>query len=113
MRIKEKQKRKKTKNVEEVTKQVQKIKLKDDTKVKTTKSKAEKAQKQKEQAIVNNQETDPVKRLRNLKKRLREIEQLEEKLNNQLIPKPEPEQLAKVQRKNDLLMQINELEKKV
>lgn len=55
--------------------------------------------------------TDPAKKLKNLKKRLREVEALEEKLKNGTIAKPEPEQLAKINRKNDLLVQIRELEK--
>lgn len=59
------------------------------------------------------QTTDPAKRLKNLKKRLREIEQLEEKLKNGQLTKPEPEQLTKIQRKNELLLQIEELDKVV
>ncbi|XP_066250849.1 partner of Y14 and mago [Euwallacea similis] len=57
--------------------------------------------------------TDPAKKLKKLKKRLREIEALEEKVKNGLLEKPEPEQLAKLDRKNDLLVQIRELEKQV
>lgn len=56
---------------------------------------------------------DPVKRLKNLKKKVREIETLEEKLKKGEISKPEKEQLAKIKRKNDLLMEINQLEKKI
>lgn len=40
--------------------------------------------------------TDPQKKLRNLKKKLRDIEALEEKLNSGEIPTPEKEQLEKV-----------------
>lgn len=57
--------------------------------------------------------TDPAKKLKNLRKRLREVEALEEKVKNGIITKPEPEQLAKINRKNDLLVQIRELEKEV
>ncbi|XP_066139538.1 partner of Y14 and mago [Euwallacea fornicatus] len=57
--------------------------------------------------------TDPAKKLKKLKKRLREIEALEEKVKNGSLGKPEPEQLAKLDRKNDLLVQIRELEKQV
>lgn len=57
--------------------------------------------------------TDPEKKLKNLKKRLREIESLEEKVKNGIVAKPEPEQLAKIKRKNDLLLQIHELEKQL
>lgn len=55
--------------------------------------------------------TDPAKKLKNLRKRLREVEALEEKVKSGTIAKPEPEQLAKINRKNDLLVQIRELEK--
>lgn len=63
--------------------------------------------------ITNAEAADPAKKLKNLKKRLREVEALEEKLKNGEISKPEPEQLAKVKRKNDLLMQIRQLEKEL
>lgn len=56
---------------------------------------------------------DPEKKLKNLKKRLREIEILEEKVKNGILGKPEPEQLTKMKRKNDLLLQIHELEKQL
>lgn len=57
--------------------------------------------------------SDPEKKLKNLKKRLREIESLEEKVKNGSLVKPEPEQLTKIKRKNDLLLQIHELEKQI
>lgn len=57
--------------------------------------------------------TDPEKKLKNLKKRLREIESLEEKIKNRSLVKPEPEQVTKIKRKNDLLLQIHELEKQI
>lgn len=59
----------------------------------------------------NAEAADPKKKLKNLKKRLREVEALEEKLKSGSIQNPEKDQLAKVKRKNDLLMQIHELEK--
>lgn len=61
----------------------------------------------------NTEATEPAKKLKNLKKRLREVEALAEKLKSGEISKPEPEQLAKVKRKNDLLMQIREIEKQL
>ncbi|XP_050310994.1 partner of Y14 and mago [Anthonomus grandis grandis] len=64
-------------------------------------------------AQANQEATDPAKKLKNLKKRLREVESLEEKVKSGALAKPEPEQLAKIKRKNDLLMQIAELEKQV
>lgn len=54
---------------------------------------------------------DPAKKLKNLRKKLREVEALQEKIENGLIPKPEQEQLAKINRKNEILMQIHVLEK--
>jgi len=55
--------------------------------------------------------TDPAKKLRNLKKKLRDIEALEEKLNSGEIPIPEKEQLDKVARKPEVLREIKLLEK--
>lgn len=81
--------------VEEVTKQIQSVKI------------VEKPQEEQKTT------TDPVKRLKNLKKKIREIESLEEKLKKGEITKPEPEQLAKIKRKNDLLLEIDQLEKKI
>lgn len=57
--------------------------------------------------------TDPVKKLRNLKKRLREVEALEEKVRKGELAKPDPDQLKKINRKGDLVLQIQELEKKL
>ncbi|XP_022916347.1 partner of Y14 and mago [Onthophagus taurus] len=57
--------------------------------------------------------TDPTKKLKNLKKRLREVEALEEKVKNGELSKPDPDQLKKINRKSELMLQIYELEKKV
>lgn len=57
--------------------------------------------------------TDPAKKLKNLKKRLREVEALEEKIKSGAVAKPEPEQLVKINRKNELLFQIREVEKQM
>ncbi|XP_023334082.1 partner of Y14 and mago [Eurytemora carolleeae] len=54
--------------------------------------------------------TDPQKKLRNLKKKLRDIEALEEKLNSGEIPTPEKEQLEKVARKVEVEREIKLLE---
>ncbi|KAF5269591.1 hypothetical protein FQR65_LT05929 [Abscondita terminalis] len=116
---KAKSKKKKTKNVEDVTKQIGQIKLSENsttkaqTKNKTKNTSSVETCVEVKSSNAINQDVDPVKRLRNLKKRLREVEQLEEKLKNGLIAKPEPEQLAKVLRKNYLQIQISELEKEV
>lgn len=92
---KPKQTKKKTKNiVESVTKAMDEVSLGDN------KHNSEVA-------------ADPIKKLKNLKKRLREVETLENKLKQGLIAKPEPEQLAKIQRKNDLILEIEGLEKEI
>ena len=57
--------------------------------------------------------TDPAKKLRNLRKKLRDIEALEKKLDNGEIEKPEPEQLEKVSRKPQVEEEIRALEKVV
>ena len=55
--------------------------------------------------------TDPAKKLRNLRKKLRDIEALEKKLDEGIISKPEPEQLEKVARKIQVENEIEELER--
>jgi partner of Y14 and mago protein len=55
--------------------------------------------------------TDPAKKLRNLRKKLRDIEALEKKLSSGEIESPEPEQLEKVSRRVDVEKDIVELER--
>ena len=55
--------------------------------------------------------TDPSRALRNLRKKLRDIEALEEKLVLGKISTPEPEQLEKVARKSEVMEEIVVLEK--
>ncbi|XP_076262925.1 partner of Y14 and mago [Rhynchophorus ferrugineus] len=100
------QKKKPKNKIEEINKILESTKI------------SEKSKKQKETEKVPTksqpQETiDPAKKLKNLKKRLREVEALEEKVKSGALAKPEPDQLAKINRKNDLLVQIRELEKQV
>ena len=57
--------------------------------------------------------TDPAKKLRNLRKKLRDIEALEKKLEDGIISKPEPEQLEKVARKIQVEAEIDELERQL
>ena len=57
--------------------------------------------------------TDPTKRLRNLKKKLRDIEALEAKLDSGEVKNPEPEQLEKVVRKAQVQAEIRALEERV
>lgn len=53
---------------------------------------------------------DPAKKLRNLRKKLRDIETLEKKLAEGELENPEPEQLEKVARKPVMLQEIADLE---
>lgn len=57
--------------------------------------------------------TDPVKRLRNLKKKLRDTEELEKKMNDGELDNPVQEQLDKVARKKEVMREIAELEKSI
>lgn len=90
--------------MEEVTRQLDKLKIEEPKEIISEEN----------NKLSTNQEcTDPAKKLKNLKKRLREVEALEDKLNSGQIAKPEQEQLTKVKRKNDLLMQIRQMEKEL
>nr|CAG4643649.1 EOG090X0KVN [Ilyocryptus agilis] len=54
--------------------------------------------------------SDPAKRLKNVKKKLRDIEALEAKINSGELKKPEKDQLDKIKRKSEVLREIEELE---
>ncbi|XP_046737081.1 partner of Y14 and mago isoform X2 [Diprion similis] len=56
------------------------------------------------------QNTDPAKRLKNLKKKLREIETLEQKIKSGELKNLEKEMTDKVLRKKDVLKEIEQLE---
>ncbi|XP_075537097.1 partner of Y14 and mago isoform X1 [Dermacentor variabilis] len=53
---------------------------------------------------------DPAKKLRNLRKKLRDIEQLKRRIESGDLANPEPEQLEKVARQGEIEAQIEELE---
>ena len=57
--------------------------------------------------------TDPVKRLRNLRKRLKDIETLEKKIESGELKNPEKEQLEKINRKEEVEDEIDDLERLV
>ncbi|XP_047468314.1 partner of Y14 and mago-like isoform X1 [Penaeus chinensis] len=57
--------------------------------------------------------TDPAKRLRNLRKKLKDTEKLEKQIESGELKNPEPEQREKVKKKAELISQIEELEKEV
>lgn len=101
--------------VEEVSDHLSNLKVNDTLKVKESKPKkpSEKPAQDVSASKKPNETSDPDKKLKNLKKRLREVETLEEKIKSGTIVKPEPEQLTKIKRKNDLLLQIHELEKQI
>lgn len=102
--------------MDDVTDHLDNLTLNDTSKSSETKVKKTQENKTAQDEIVIKkpaETTEPEKKLKNLKKRLREIETLEEKINSGTLAKPEPEQLTKIKRKNDLLLQIHELEKHI
>ncbi|KAI8515826.1 PREDICTED: partner of Y14 and mago-like [Branchiostoma belcheri] len=73
---------------------------------------------QSQQAKINNGQSqdstaEPAKKLKNLKKKLRQIEELQAKIESGEIAKPDKTQLDKIERKSDILKEIRELEKQV
>ncbi|XP_064647960.1 partner of Y14 and mago-like [Lineus longissimus] len=52
---------------------------------------------------------DPEKKLKSLRKKLRQIEDLEEKIQSGALPNPEKEQLAKISKKQQILDEIEVL----
>lgn len=54
---------------------------------------------------------DPAKRLKNLRKKLREIETLEEKIKLGSLINPDKDQKEKLSKKKDILGEIEKLEK--
>ncbi|XP_026738839.1 partner of Y14 and mago [Trichoplusia ni] len=59
----------------------------------------------------SNAATDPAKRLKNLRKKLRDIETLEEKIKCGTLKNPDKDQKEKMSKKNDILNEIELLEK--
>ncbi|XP_045772371.1 partner of Y14 and mago [Maniola jurtina] len=55
-------------------------------------------------------QSDPAKRLKNLKKKLREIELLEEKIKSGTLKNPDKEQKEKISKKNDIIKEIDTLD---
>ncbi|KAG7308360.1 hypothetical protein JYU34_005558 [Plutella xylostella] len=56
-------------------------------------------------------QADPVKRLKNLRKKLRDIETLEEKIKAGLLKQPDKDQREKMSKKTEVLKEIEDLEK--
>lgn len=57
--------------------------------------------------------TDPTKRLKNLRKKLRDIETLEEKVKSGVLKTPDKDQKEKMSKKSSILKEIEVLEKEV
>ncbi|CAG9786972.1 unnamed protein product [Diatraea saccharalis] len=55
-------------------------------------------------------QADPAKRLKNLKKKLRDIEQLEEKIKSGTLKNPDKDQKEKMSKKSDIIKEIELLE---
>lgn len=54
--------------------------------------------------------TDPTKRLRNLRKKIRDINALKQKIESGELPNPDKDQLEKIARKEAIEAEIEELE---
>lgn len=54
--------------------------------------------------------TDPAKRLRNLRKKIRDINALKQKIESGELPNPDKDQLEKIARKEAIEAEIEELE---
>lgn len=63
--------------------------------------------------VENSSPEDLQKQVKKLKKKIREIESIEEKLNSGDLKIPEQDQLDKVSRKSDILSNIQSLEEKI
>lgn len=57
--------------------------------------------------------SDPAKKLRNLRKKLRDTEKLEKQIASGELKKPDTDQLEKVKRKNEVIQLIEELEEEL
>ncbi|XP_075978061.1 partner of Y14 and mago [Anticarsia gemmatalis] len=59
----------------------------------------------------SNTASDPAKRLKNLRKKLRDIESLEEKIKSGVFKNPDKDQKEKLSKKTDIIKEIELLEK--
>lgn len=62
-------------------------------------------------AVTSSSSTDPAKRLKNLKKKLKDIEALESKVKSGELKNPDKDQQEKIKRKKDVVKEMKELEK--
>ncbi|KOC66444.1 Partner of Y14 and mago [Habropoda laboriosa] len=121
--VKKKKKKNKNKTTERITEELAKTKLLEAEQKKESLSHNNKQPSGK--SVLNNQTptskpnvltqsetliSDPQKRIKNLKKKLREIETLEEKIKSGLLKNPEKEILDKLARKAEISKEIKRLE---
>ena len=62
---------------------------------------------------LSEEEVELKKKLRNLKKKIKDIEKLEEQKKNGKLTNPEPEQLEKLKKKGTFMQEIKSIEKKL
>lgn len=121
--IKKKKKKSKNKGVGSVTEDLAKITISESS---TTAKKPQvaneksKTQNQKTKTVTaptmtdlsnqQNSAVDPLKRLKNLRKKIREIESLDKKIKSGEIKNPDKEMLEKVSRKKEIQQEIKQLE---
>lgn len=101
---KKKKKSESQKTVDDISNEVAKIDI--STSDKTTTNVSESSSSQTLQPIT----TDPAKRLRNLKKKIRDINTLKQKIESGELQNPDKDQLEKIARKEAIEEEIEELE---
>lgn len=99
---KKKKKKSDSPKVEDLTDEVGKIHISTSTKSNSISENST----QKSQPVT----TDPAKRLRNLKKKIRDINTLKQKIESGELPNPDKDQLEKIARKEAIEAEIEELE---
>lgn len=109
--LKKKKKKNKSKGANSITDDLAKTKISDETQKSSNKN--SKTSDLKIPTTQPNQPvpTDPVKRLKNLKKKIKEIDNLEKKIKSGEIKNPDMEMINKVSRKKEIEKEIKELEK--
>lgn len=105
---KKKKKNNKSKGVDSVTEDLAKTAISKVVKENGSKQVNDTSAKTQSEETGNN--VDPVKRLKNLRKKLREIETLETKIKGGELKNPEKEMLDKISRKSEIMNEIEQLE---
>jgi partner of Y14 and mago protein len=119
---KKKKKKNKNKGVANITEDFTKTSISEQSSTKKQQTSNEKSKSLKEKTKMSNIPTthetsnkqistmDPLKRLKNLRKKIREIESLEKKIQKGEIKNPDKEMLEKVLRKIEIQQEIKQLE---